>query len=117
MRYVFVDPAATADPMVFASPVGKESVARVEEVAGAKTAVTRRADGYCVRIDIPWKELGEKTPFAGGLRRADAGVIFGDPTGTRVVRREYMFDPGSQEVSDIPSEVRVDPSKWGMFEF
>lgn len=117
MRYVFVDPAATADPMVFASPVGKESVDRVEEVAGAKTAVTRRADGYCVRIDIPWKELGEKTPFAGGLRRADAGVIFGDPTGTRVVRREYMFDPGSQEVSDIPSEVRVDPSKWGMFEF
>jgi hypothetical protein len=33
------------------------------------------------------------------------------------MRRQYLFDPGSQEVSDIPSEVRVDPSAWGAFEF
>ena len=117
MRYVFVDPSAKGEPMVFASPVGRTAVDRVEEITSAQVAVERRAGGYGVRIDIPWTALGEKVPFKGGVRRADAGVIFGDATGTRVVRRQYLFDDGSQEVSDIPSETRVNPSKWGRFEF
>ena len=33
------------------------------------------------------------------------------------MRRAYYFDPGSQEVSDIPSETRVNPSAWGTLEF
>ena len=86
-------------------------------MADAKVEVKRRKGGYMARIDIPWKSLGEKVPFAGGIRRADAGVIFGDAAGARAMRRQYLFDPGSQEVSDIPSEVKVDPSAWGTFEF
>ncbi len=117
MRYVFVDPSAEGEPMIFASPVGRVAVARVEEVDDANVAVERRDGGYRVRVDIPWRSLGEREPFKGGVRRADAGVIFGDATGTRVVRRQYLFDDGGQEVSDIPSETRVDPSKWGRFEF
>jgi hypothetical protein len=117
VRYVFVDPAAKTPPVEFVSPAGRVSVARVETVKDAKVEVKRRKGGYAARIDIPWKSLGEKVPFSGGIRRADAGVIFGDAAGARAMRRQYLFDPGSQEVSDIPSEVKTDPSKWGTFSF
>lgn len=120
VRYVYVDASASGMPAEFVSPAGREVVARVEEVTSAKVDVKRRKGGYAVRVDIPWTELGERVggaAFAGGLRRADLGVIFGDSTGTRVMRRQYLFDEGSQEVSDIPSEVRVNPSAWGTWEF
>ena len=118
MRYVYIDPAAEVPPVEFVSPAGRISIARIEEVEGAKVAVERRKDGYGVRVDIPWAALGERPGgFAGGLRRCDAGVLFGDPSGTRVVRRQYLFDGGSQEVSDIPSEAGVNPSAWGVWEF
>ncbi len=118
VRYVYVDQSANEPPIEFVSPAGRASIARIEEVKSAKVDVKRRKGGYAVRIDIPWSELGEKPgSFKGGLRRADVGVIFGDSTGTRVMRRQYLFDPGSQEVSDIPSEARVNPSMWGVWEF
>lgn len=117
-RYVFVDPSAKGEPVAFASPVGTTLCARVEEIADAKVELTRRKGGYSLRVDIPWKALGEAAgQFKGGLRRADAGVIFGDDSGTRALRRQYLFDPGGQEVSDMPSEARVDPSAWGVWEF
>ena len=117
MRYVYVDPSSSEKPMEFVSPAGRTIVQRVEEVGDAKVAVTRRKGGYSARVDIPWKSIGEAVPFRGGARRADAGVIFGDATGTRVVRRQYLFDDGGQEVSDIPSEVRINPAAWGTFDF
>jgi hypothetical protein len=118
MRYRFVDPAATEPPVEFVSPAGRISIAGIEEIADAQIDVHRRAGGYSVRIDLPWEALGEpRGDFQGGIRRCDAGVLFGDPSGTRVVRRQYLFDAGGQEVSDIPSEARVDPSAWGAFEF
>ena len=118
MRYVFEDPDAKTAPTEFVSPAGRIAIARIEEVADAKVDVQRRKDGYAARVEIPWRELGEpKGAFQRGLRRADAGVLFGDSTGTRVVRRQHLFDPGGQEVSDIPSEARVNPSAWGFFEF
>ena len=118
VRYVFVDPTAKGIPIVFESPVGRTSCARVEEIKDVKVKLDRRKGGYAIRIDIPWSALGEDAGrFKGGLRRADAGVLFGDDSGTRVMRRQYLFDDGSQEVSDMPSEARVNPSAWGVWEF
>ena len=119
VRYVFVDPSAKSAPVEFASPVSTYRVARVERVKDAKVGVKRRKGGYELTVDLPWKSaLGEPgAPKAGTVRRGDVGVIFGDETGSRVMRRAYHFDPGSQEVSDIPSETRVNPSAWGSLEF
>lgn len=118
MRYVYVDPSAQEPPTAFVSPAGRLEIARIEEIADAKVEVKRRAGGYSARVDIPWHRLGEaKEGFKGGLRRCDAGVLFGDPSGTRVVRRQYLFDAESQAVSDIPSEARINPSRWGTCEF
>lgn len=118
VRYVFVDPEADTPPVEFASPVSTFKVARVERVGDAKVGVRRREGGYELEVSLPWHALGEAgAPKAGAVRRGDMGVIFGDETGSRVVRRAYCFDPGSQEVSDIPSETRVNPSAWGRLEF
>ncbi len=116
VRYIYVDPASDTPPVAFSSPVSTEHVARIERVEGAKTTIVRREMGYTVTVSIPWKALGE-TSRPEGLRRGDVGVIFGDASGNRVVRRSYYFDPGSQEVSDIPSEVRISPARWGEFSF
>lgn len=116
MRYVFVDPNARTKPVEFVSPVGRTSIARVERVERATVTVEGRKGGYVATVFLPWSELGEKG-VPTGLRRADPGVIFADPSGSRAVRRQYLFDPGSQEVSDIPSEARVNPSAWGLWEF
>jgi hypothetical protein len=116
VKYVFVDPAAKTPPVEFASPVGLEKVARVEKVADAKAEVKRSKDGYVLDVLIPWKEIGEAKMPKLEPRYGDIGVIFGDDSGTRAMRRTYYFDKGSQEVSDIPSETRVNPSAWGRIE-
>ncbi|MDD4060490.1 MAG: hypothetical protein PHW08_07310, partial [Kiritimatiellae bacterium] len=91
-------------------------VARVDRIDAAKITIARRKNGYTLTASIPWSALGEPSQI-GGRRRGDVGVVFGDASGSRVVRRCYYFDPGSQEVSDIPSEVRINPSQWGEFRF
>ena len=40
-----------------------------------------------------------------------------DQTGMRVVARYYHFDRGSQITSDLPSEIRVSPARWGVIRF
>ena len=44
-----------------------------------------------------------------------AGLV--SVAGTPCEDPQADFDPGSQEVSDIPSEVRINPSQWGEFRF
>ena len=116
VRYAYVVPGRTEAPVEFASPVGTERVAQVAVVAGAKVEVKREAKSYEITVDLSWADLGLSGPPS-GTRRGDVGVLFGDPSGQRVVRRCYFFDPGSQEVSDIPSEVRVSPARWGDIRF
>ena len=112
VRYVYVVPGRTDAPVEFAAPTGVERVAQVAVVQGAKVEVKREVKGYGITVDLSWADLGLTRPPA-GILRGDVGVIFGDPSGQRVVRRCYYFDPGSQEVSDIPSEVRISPARWG----
>ena len=90
---------------------------RVEQVS-VKANVVKRKDGYEFTVDIPWSVLGEKgMPKHGETRRADVGVLFGDPGGSTTVRRAYLFDQESQIVCDLPSEVRVCPANWGAVSF
>jgi hypothetical protein len=116
MKYTFVDSKEKNPPVEFASPVSVYKVARVEKVNDIKSDIKRTKDGYILNVTIPWKALGEKKMPKLETRYGDLGVIFGDQSGTRVMRRTYWHDKGSQEVSDIPSETRVNPSAWGRIE-
>ena len=118
VKYIFVDPSVTPDERrSFTSPTGTAYVDRVEQVA-VKANVVKTKDGYEFTANIPWSILCEKEmPNHGETRRADVGVLFGDADGSTTVRRAYLFDRESQIVSDLPSEVRVNPSNWGTIKF
>ena len=118
VKYVFVDPSVAPDARrSFTSPTGTAYVDRVEQVP-VKANVVKTKDGYEFVANIPWSILGEKEmPKHGETRRADVGVLFGDTDGGATVRRAYLFDQESQIVSDLPSEVRVNPSNWGIIKF
>jgi len=117
VRYRFVVPGVDeASKVKFASPTG---VAVVDEVAiqkGVQVKIEQTSSGYRLKARIPWKVLGlGKAPE--GEMRGDVGVIVSDPGGSRSISRYYYFDQNSQVVSDLPSEVRVNPSQWGTLSF
>ena len=118
IKYVFVDPSVAPDARrSFTSPTGTAYVDRIEAVP-VRAKVEKTKDGYEFTADIPWKFLGENgKPAQGETRSADVGVLFGDAGGATTVRRAYLFDQESQVVSDLPSEVRVNPSSWGGVKF
>ncbi len=118
IKYVFVDPSVAPDARrSFTSPTGTAYVDRIEAVP-VRAKVEKTKDGYEFTADIPWKFLGENgKPAQGETRSVDVGVLFGDAGGATTVRRAYLFDQESQVVSDLPSEVRVNPSSWGGVKF
>ena len=117
VRYRFVVPGVKDDARVrFASPTG---VAYADEVIidpKITVKIEPTATGYTLEAQIPWASLGLSEPLQGTFA-GDVGVILSDPEGDRSVSRTYYFDQGSQVVSDIPSEARVNPSAWGPIEF
>jgi hypothetical protein len=127
---VFVAPAAGDEPLVvgmwptvpaglerapqtYQSPVGREEYARVAKLATAETQVVKRAGGYTALVSIPWADLGLTPPTPGATMRADLGVLFSDPSGSRTIRRRYLHNAETAIVDDVPSEVRLTPQRWG----
>ena len=117
VRYRYVAPE-TANPREFVSPTGRVTVDAIDVLPDdqARVQVERDANGYRLRLALTWAALGLKGRPRQTLS-GDVGVIFSDPAGRRTVAREYYYDPESREVSDLPSEIRVNPSQWGAFRF
>lgn len=117
VRYRFVVPNSdAAHHAKFASPTGVAVVDEVSLLPTVDVRIETAAGGWRLTANIPWKELGlDQAPTAS--LRGDVGLILADPSGTRSVARHYYFDRGSQVVSDLPSEVRVNPAKWGEIRF
>ncbi len=84
----------------------------VKRLASAKVAVSVGLRGYSVLLTVPLADLGlnlVKTPELKGI----VGVIFSDPSGTNRASRLYWHDKSTGLVSDVPSEARLDPTRWG----
>jgi hypothetical protein len=68
--------------------------------------------GYSVLLRVPLAELG-----LDGARQQDlkgiVGVIYSDPAGTNRASRLYWHDKQTGLVSDVPSESRLYPERWG----
>lgn len=117
VRYRFVVPdTPESQKSQFASPTGTAVVDEVSLPGDVAVTVENSGTGWTVVAKLPWKALGLSGPPKQTLR-GDVGLIEGDATGTRAVARHYYFDRGSQVVSDLPSEVRVNPSLWGDLAF
>ena len=117
VRYRYVVPGSKA-PREFVSPTGRVTVDAIDVLPETQARVTseRTADGYRLMISLTWAAFDLQARPEASLR-GDIGVISSDPDGRRVVAREYYFDKGSREVSDLPSEIRVNPSQWGLLRF
>jgi len=115
VRYEYVV-SGTKEPAKFASPTGVATVDRITVLKQAHVTVDRNAQRVLVVMHLPWTSLGLAGPPTVSLR-GDVGVILSDSTGNRAVARHYYFDHGSQVVSDLPSEVRINPSQWGILQF
>ncbi len=102
-----------AVPETYQSPVGRETFARVAKLDGVAVQLARRADGYTAVVTLPWAELGMAPPETGQELRGDLGILFSDPSGARTIRRRYLFNAETAIVDDIPSEVRLNPTRWG----
>lgn len=85
-------------------------IVRRLEKAVIRTAIG--SGGYSVLITVPLAELGLDMVKAEEIKGV-AGVIFSDASGTNRGSRLYWHNKETGQVSDVPSEARLDPSLWG----
>lgn len=93
---------------------GRANAVMMDEVRFAtevKTTLTRGEHGYMIEAQVPWKLLGGR-PEDGSKFRIDFGVLFGDESGSKTIKRAYWHNKDTQIVTDIPSEAALQPGKW-----
>jgi DNA-binding beta-propeller fold protein YncE len=105
------------DPYQYLSPVGQESFAHVARIDTVQIQAVRGDTSYTLTVAIPWTALGVAPPAAGATLRGDMGILFSDQSGTRTIRRLYLFNTETAVVDDIPSEVRLRPQFWAPVRF
>jgi len=77
------------------------------------TALSKtNANGYSVLLRVPLADIG-LNPADTKTIKGIVGVIYSDPLGTNRVARMYWFDKATDLVSDVPTEARLSPEKWG----
>jgi hypothetical protein len=100
-----------AEHVLFESPIGKVAFDQVRSV-GERIQLARVKDH--VECAIPLNVFNLK-PAVGMQLLADVGVLRGQ--GGRTVQRSYWSDKSTVLVSDLPSEARLHPDRWGSWVF
>jgi len=115
--------SATKQPFLFDAfeGAGRENAVKMDEVRLApevKTGIAVTSSGYVVEAHIPWSLLGASAA-PGGTTRMDFGVLFSGASRGAVETevRAYWKSRDTNITSDIPSEARLDPTKWGTVKF
>ncbi len=84
----------------------------VRQLPGAKVATSVGIGTYTVLVTVPLADLGLDSALGATLRGV-VGVIFSDPSGNNRAARLYWHDKQTGLVSDVPSEARLQPNRWG----
>ncbi len=102
----------------YASPVMTMVFDYVDVFSEAEVAVVRDTENgvYVLEAKMPLDRLG-LTPQAGALISGDVGIVTSDTIGTKNENRIYYHNQDTNLVWDLPSEARLEPSKWGVVEF
>jgi hypothetical protein len=110
--YRMVAPGApAADAMTFDSPIGSVKFDQVIDVSDQVTLTKNGTGGY--QIAVPLDLLGIR--FHSGERHlGDIGLLQGD--GSWTSRRIYWNNQDTSMVSDVPTEARLQPANWGIWE-
>jgi hypothetical protein len=103
--------APAADAMTFDSPIGSVKFDQVIDVSDQVTLTKNGTGGY--QIAVPLDLLGIR--FHSGERHlGDIGLLQGD--GSWTSRRIYWNNQDTSMVSDVPTEARLQPANWGIWE-
>jgi hypothetical protein len=110
--YRMVAPEApAADAATFDSPI---SSVKFDQVINVSDQVSLTADGTGgFQIAVPLSLLGLK-PEGGARFWGDIGLLRGD--GSWTSRRTYWNNQDTGMVSDVPTEARLRPGNWGVWE-
>jgi hypothetical protein len=100
-----------AEQVRFESPVGMVTFAQVRTVSDQ---IRLAQDGGTYEIAVPLKLLGLR-PAAGAEILADVGILRGREG--RTVQRAYWSNLDTVLVSDLPTEARLQPGRWGLWKF
>ncbi|MGH7226081.1 MAG: hypothetical protein ACRELF_22940, partial [Gemmataceae bacterium] len=101
--------ADKADSVSFESPIGKVSFDRVRLVS-ERVQLAQSGGNY--EFSAPLKVLGFR-PSAGKEILADIGLLRGKEG--RTMQRVYWSDKSAVLISDLPSEARLHPERWGIW--
>ncbi len=103
--------ASTLEQVVYQSPIGKQTFDQVLDVSTDVVMGSHEGD---YEISIPLDRLG-LVPEKGREILGDLGILRGRSGQT--VQRIYWNNGDTLLVSDLPSEARLQPARWGVWRF
>jgi hypothetical protein len=103
--------APKAEHVLFESPIGKVAFDQVRSISEQVRLCSVKGNVECA---VPLKVLGLK-PTVGTTISADVGILRGREGKT--VQRSYWTNKSTVLVSDLPSEARLQPARWGSWVF
>ncbi len=95
----------------YTSPVG---AVQFDSVVDVSSHIRLAQQGGVYELAVPLAVLGLK-PKPGLTTRGDIGVLLGD--GSNTYARLYWSNKGTFMTTDIPSEARLEPRRWGQLLF
>ncbi len=112
-RAVLFQPVASRGPrlreMLYQSPVGQARFDEVADVSDRVALAGREGDfEFSVPLEVVGLRAGESAELLG-----DLGLLRGD--GVQTTERNYWNNLDTSLVSDIPSEARLQPGRWGIW--
>ncbi|MGN0833929.1 MAG: hypothetical protein ACI4RD_09830 [Kiritimatiellia bacterium] len=105
---------AKAARVGFASPWRTVYVDRVAVLERAVVTVERKGAEVRLEAQVPLADI-HFTPR--GDVKGDVGRVLSDATGTRAAARTYWSNKNTAIMSDLPTEVGIEPDLWGTLRF
>ena len=103
--------ASPSEQVVYQSPIGKQTFDQVLDVSAEVYLADQ--EGNC-EFSFPLSRLGLE-PDKGREIVGDLGILRGQ--GGQTVQRTYWNNLDTLLVSDLPSEARLQPARWGIWKF
>jgi hypothetical protein len=113
--YDYLVPGTPAEAKVgFSSPWRTAYVDRVHILDDVTADVVRSGNRVTLTATVPLAAI-HFTPS--GEVKGNVGRVFSDASGTRAAVRHYWSNKNTAIMSDLPTEVMVNPDLWGTFRF
>jgi hypothetical protein len=105
------------NPVYFSSPAGNIRIDWTGYIEKADMEIKIEKDFYTLEIKIPVSFFKNFKVKKGDRYAGDFAINFSDDSGTINVLKVYWNEEYGGIVNDLPTEQKIEPAKWGIFEF